>query len=159
MDNDELDEVRAQSLQTRADFDTFGHAATARARQMASSSHGDRPGLPNAVPLELIMPVPDSIGALSLFHATSPLTPCFAGHSSCNDGVYKFTYGLSINVVSSLTCCVAIPCRHQALAKDGLAPGQRCRAGGKIPHAGVKVGTHGKPWRQKRGTSQPAPQG
>ena len=66
MDEDELEELGKHSLQTRAEFDTFGHDAAGKARAAAAAAQQERPGLPSIIPDELIAPVPDSIGGLLL---------------------------------------------------------------------------------------------
>ena len=62
MDEDELAELGKSSLQTTAEYDTFGQGAAERARRIAATEQQQRPGLPSFVPDELITPVADSIG-------------------------------------------------------------------------------------------------
>lgn len=63
MDEDELELRQKSSVQTKADYDTFGDTATKLARKAAAADAQARPSLiPGPVFQDLIAPVPDSIG-------------------------------------------------------------------------------------------------
>jgi G patch domain-containing protein 1 len=64
MDEDELAEARRHTLQTTAQYDTFGSTAAELARRGAVQDAVDRPSAAfGALPEEFIAPVADSIGA------------------------------------------------------------------------------------------------
>ena len=63
MDEDELELRQKSSVQTKADYDTFGDTATELAHKAAAADAQARPSLiPGPVFQDLIAPVPDSIG-------------------------------------------------------------------------------------------------
>ena len=65
MDEDELADLRDQSLQAHTNYDTFGSTAAEFAHKAAASDAHSRPSVPNLIPDELIAPVADSIGECS----------------------------------------------------------------------------------------------
>ncbi|KAL0047130.1 hypothetical protein WJX82_007461 [Trebouxia sp. C0006] len=63
MDEDELELRQKSSVQTKAEYDTFGDTATELARKAAAADAHARPSLiPGPVFQDLIAPVPDSVG-------------------------------------------------------------------------------------------------
>jgi len=63
MDEDELELRQKSSVQTKAEYDTFGDTATELARKAAAADAQARPSLiPGPVFQDLIAPVPDSVG-------------------------------------------------------------------------------------------------
>ena len=64
MDEDELQELRKDVVQTGKGYDTFGHAAAEQSRKANASEQAQRPGLAALDLSGLIVPVPESIGIL-----------------------------------------------------------------------------------------------
>ena len=63
MDSDEVAELQKTSLQTTADYDTFGStAAEVAKRQTQQEAEGRPSAIPGAVIEDIIVPVPDSMG-------------------------------------------------------------------------------------------------
>ena len=63
MDSDEVAELQKTSLQTTADYDTFGSTAAEVARRQTQQEAEARPSaIPGAVIEDIIVPVPDSMG-------------------------------------------------------------------------------------------------
>ena len=67
MDEDELAVLQKSNVKTKADYDTFGDTAAELAQRAAAADAQARPSaIPGAVFQDLIAPVPDSVGTLSM---------------------------------------------------------------------------------------------
>ena len=64
MDEDELQELRKDVVQTGKGYDTFGHAAAEETRKANLSEQAQRPGLAALDLSGIIAPVPESIGII-----------------------------------------------------------------------------------------------
>ena len=62
MDEDELQELRRDVVQTGKGYDTFGHAAAEQNRKANLSEQAQRPGLAALDLSNIIAPVPESLG-------------------------------------------------------------------------------------------------
>lgn len=66
MDEDELQELKKDVVQTGKGYDTFGRAAAEQHQRAAMSEQAQRPGLPTVDLSAIIAPIPESIGSIPL---------------------------------------------------------------------------------------------
>lgn len=92
MDEDELQELRRDVVQTGKGYDTFGHAAAEQNRKANLSEQAQRPGLAALDLSNIIAPVPESLGRsfissrflmLWKLHQFNTFSPDFGAHSLC----------------------------------------------------------------------------
>ena len=167
MDEDELQELRRNVVQTAKGYDTFGNAAVEQNRKAALSEQGQRPGLAAMDLSSIIAPVPESIGDHTVtskaaenfaedenidfrFRAheavMEPMSPCFLFKVSfCHSLPLCWTlYGFQSCSKNKTPHWRFGMHRDSAASEDGVAPGQGDRQAKLAPEVAtrLKVGPH-----------------